>query len=279
MHQYDSKNATSQIFTIDTGDLYANPKTPRNILLNANDFINVQKSPVNEKRRSIKILGEVFFPGIYFVSATTTLSDVIQRAGGLTEIAFQSGVQVRRDSVLTQEKNAYDFFLEEEQKRLLFLKDAKVEIAKEDARMFIEEQKMRAQGRLILDDKMLNGGNSLVLKDKDVIYIPEKNNTITVVGGVQTARGIPYIKNKGPKYYIKQAGGLNQYASKRHIYVFKANGEINKNAKKVQLGDIIYVPQEARERFSYKKVMESINTNVQMAVNILTSIYLIKSLN
>ena len=85
------------------------------------------------------------------------------------------------------------------------------------------------------------------------------------------------LKNKSPKYYIKQAGGFTSYANKKKIFVFKANGEMVINPKKIDIGDSIYIQEKIQiknKTFSFKNFSNILSPLVQA----LTAAALIKSL-
>ena len=59
--------------------------------LNPYDVLSIKPIPLWREGESIELLGEFKFPGIYSLKAGENLSDVINRAGGLTDRAFTKG--------------------------------------------------------------------------------------------------------------------------------------------------------------------------------------------
>ena len=83
------------------------------------------------------------------------------------------------------------------------------------------------------------------------VFIPKNPNTINVLGEVLNPIAFEYTKEINIRSAISNAGGYQDYADKRKVYVIKANGMIekaNRNifVKNVDLepGDTIIVPRK-----------------------------------
>lgn len=90
-----------------------------------------------------------------------------------------------------------------------------------------------------------------ILVDGDNIVIPKNPNTINVLGEVLNPIAFEYSKTLSIRSAIASAGGYQDFADKRKVYVIKANGLIeraNRNifVKNVDLepGDTIIVPRK-----------------------------------
>lgn len=100
--------------------LFQNDET-QNILLEDGDLVSVRASSLYRKEpESVLIQGEVRVPGTYAIRRKERLSEVLQRAGGLTEDAFpEGGILIRRiDKMVTEEQRR---MAAEIQRRLLDL--------------------------------------------------------------------------------------------------------------------------------------------------------------
>jgi protein involved in polysaccharide export with SLBB domain len=73
--------------------------------------------------------------------------------------------------------------------------------------------------------KKPGGGDDVVLKDGDIITIPQRPATVEVVGEVFRPHGVLFKPGKGPDFYWDRAGGLKKSADEGRIYVELANGE------------------------------------------------------
>ena len=68
---------------------------------NLQNFINKR----HEKYLEVSdINGEILRPGKYLVSRNETLTEVIERAGGLTKVAYPLGLNFARETLKTQER-------------------------------------------------------------------------------------------------------------------------------------------------------------------------------
>jgi protein involved in polysaccharide export with SLBB domain len=268
------ENDTNKILQLDIKEILSNPESPSNIILSPNDKIFIPENPKLANTATVTISGEVNFPGTYVITEKESLNDIITRAGGLTEDAYLEGLELNRKSLKNKEIAGHNYFLEQEQKRVLFNQEY---LSNQEATLaFITDQEKKARGRLVIDLKNKESLKTTVLEPNDTIIIPKKDFVIPVIGGVQTARGVLYKTNKKPNYYIKKAGGRNQFALKRTVYVFKHNGVIQKNPKKIEPGDTIYIPQEVKE--SWTKRAQSWNLTIQIIASTLQTVILLQSL-
>ena len=90
-----------------------------------------------------------------------------------------------------------------------------------------------------------------VLLDNDYIIVPRNPNAISVFGEVLNPMAMEYKKNLSLNSAINNAGGFQQYADKRRVYVIKANGIVKKPSRnifvrnvKLEPGDSIIVPRK-----------------------------------
>ena len=81
---------------------------PEKIIVNSNindialfrgDHITVPKKKYYEKIKSVEITGEVKIPGIFPVNNHSTLKEVLEMAGGLSDFALKNGIEIFRDSL------------------------------------------------------------------------------------------------------------------------------------------------------------------------------------
>ena len=95
------------------------------------------------------------------------------------------------------------------------------------------------------------GSIDTTLFDGDSIIVPKNPNSISVLGEVLNPIAFEYSKKLTIKSAINQAGGYQQYADKRRIYVIKANGIVEKANRNIfvrnidlEPGDTIVVPRK-----------------------------------
>jgi protein involved in polysaccharide export with SLBB domain len=64
------------------------------------DIVSVRSSIGYEIQRQVKIEGEVLYPGMYTISnKNERVSDLVERAGGLTALAYTKGASLKREGV------------------------------------------------------------------------------------------------------------------------------------------------------------------------------------
>jgi protein involved in polysaccharide export with SLBB domain len=80
----------------------------------------------------------------------------------------------------------------------------------------------------------------------DSIFIPERLNTVKVMGEVGFETSVLYQEGAAVQYYIEKAGGFTRRSEKGRVVVQYANGETSRDGyfnRKPDAGSVIYVPQ------------------------------------
>ena len=101
-------------------------------------------------------------------------------------------------------------------------------------------------------NRFKNSPSDLTLKDKDTLYVPAINDTISVVGEVLNQNTFVYDGKSDAKDYLEKAGGATELAEEDYIYIVKANGEAKRveneyfwgSSNDVFKGDTIVVPMK-----------------------------------
>ena len=90
------------------------------------------------------------------------------------------------------------------------------------------------------------GREDLVLKDGDIIVVPETPTTVSVVGAVTVPSAVVFDPGKSLSYYISNTGGYSVDAAKDRVIVLRYGGLVQKatDKTKIQVGDIIWVPTQ-----------------------------------
>src|SRR5690606_31045433 len=92
------ESQTAQVFQVDlTTDFEGEGG---NFVLRPYDLVVVRTSPGYEAQKTVRIEGEVLYPGIYTISKKDErITDVIERAGGFTPFAYIRGASLKRDGI------------------------------------------------------------------------------------------------------------------------------------------------------------------------------------
>ncbi len=197
------------------------------------DIVSVHTSTGYQVQRMVRIEGEVQFPGEYaLLEKDESISDLIRRAGGVTEFAYLRGASLQRrasDSKVAAGHSA----LSRQARRDLAQLEAEQEAVQEQALENIAEDNANTDLYFsnyvgIRLDRVLDGAKryDIPLEDQDVIMVPRQLRTVMVRGQVLNPNRVVYQKGKPLSYYINQAGGYTANAHKRKTFVQHANGAV-----------------------------------------------------
>ena len=230
------------------------------------DIVVVRKSPSYKEQKNISAEGEVNFEGLYTLTKKNyRLSDLIKDCGGLTNVAYIRGAKLTR--LMTQEElekrdqanlkaqiQLYEDGLKEGKDLNMVLADSLLALKTNSSNTFpvaINLEKALA---------MPGSSDDILLREGDILHVPEFNNVIKVSGEVMSPVSMSYEKGRNLSYYIRHAGGYNNNASKRKVYGINANGSVVKlssNSKNdIQPGMEIVVPQKnAKKKLSTTEII------------------------
>jgi polysaccharide export outer membrane protein len=95
--------------------------------------------------------------------------------------------------------------------------------------------------------------NDLVLEEGDQLTVPQRPQTVSIIGAVRNPANVLYRDDLGVEDYVRQAGGLIPDAAEKEMYIVRANGAAEggyARARTVSVGDTIVVPErmEAKTR-------------------------------
>ena len=177
--------------------------------LQAGDGVAIRTIPDYAEKTQIELAGEVRFPGVYIFERGETLSDVIDRAGGLTDLAFPEGAFLSRRALIEAEDKELKRLSEKVESELAAAKLQGGEDALEGKDAIAALKALKATGRLVIDLKgILAGVNAdIALEDGDSLRIPKFNGSVSIIGEVQRNVNYTYDGAKSLSDYIEMAGG------------------------------------------------------------------------
>ena len=178
------------------------------------DNVLILRQPNWELQREVIVTGEVQFPGTYSLrTKTEKVSDIIQRAGGLTREAYADGVTFFRtkDSV------------------------GRIGIA-------LPEVLRNPRSR-----------DNIQLQNGDSIFIPRFNAVVNVKGAVNSPVAVTYVPGRSLDYYVRAAGGITRKGDLRYAYVTQPNGKVEatggkfifRSNPKPRPGSTVFVPEKS----------------------------------
>ena len=233
----------------------------------------------------VTLSGQFQYPGKYAINSNTSLLDIYERAGNLTNYAFPYGAILTRKSIQEIEKESLER-AERELAEVLstavtagYLKQNSTDLVSLLALM-TSISNAEPTGRLVseFDPRAIKNDLSLntILEDGDVIYMPRLRNTVTVMGQVLNPVTIPYNPSSSLDDYILAAGGFKDRADKNKTYAILPNGisidpsnsfiNFISGSNKIVPGTTILVPRQARplDGLSLVEVLTPILANLSV---------------
>ena len=195
-------------------------------------------APAGEAARAaerVTLAGEFARPGAYTVRKGERLSELIQRAGGLTAVAFPYGAVFTRERVKRAEEAALRRAASEVDATLAALTakpDPKEPRMAAFARMSARLRAAEPVGRVVVeaDPTLLRVRPDLdtVLEPGDRLFVPMRPNYVTVVGAVQNPSAVRFQSGLTAADYVRRTGGFQATADDSRVFVVLPNGEAHR---------------------------------------------------
>ena len=258
-----------ELFTFSLKDGFVIDGEP-GFILKPYDQIFVRRSPGYQTQINVKVNGEVLFEGTYALTQKTErVSSLVEKAGGVTPYAYVRGAKIARQI------NA------EERRRMQTVLDMARTAGDKDS---IDVSKLELGNiyyvGIDLEAALRNPGSDadIVLREGDQLIIPEYNNTVRISGDVMYPNTVSYVKGKGAKYYIEQAGGYGEKAKKRKTYIVYMNGQVKKtsSSSSIEPGCEIIVPTKQKNQFQLQNILSIATTSASLATMIASIANIIK---
>ncbi len=234
-------------------------------LLQPYDQVIVRRSPAYQAQTNVSISGEVLFSGTFTLTKKSErLSDLVTKAGGLTQFAYVKGARLTRrvDS--------------EERSRMR--KIIQVSGTAQDSLMLRSERLGDTYSVGIdLEEALANPGSDadIVLREGDALHVPELDNTVRISGDVLYPNTVMFEGGKSYRHYIDQAGGYAARAKRNKVYVVYMNGQVTHARKMksnlVQPGCEIIVPvRPERHGWGVQNYLSLATTSASLATMVAT---------
>jgi len=163
----------------------------------------------------------------------------MERAGGLTDLAFVEGTVFTREELKERERKQLETLatrLEADVTQFSLM--VAQETGKDASQALTVGQSLLANirsatpvGRLVIDlqrsmSAQPGSEQDVVLKDGDRLLVPRVTQEVTVVGEVQSVTSHLYRAELSRDDYIAMSGGLTPRADEDRIYVVRADGSV-----------------------------------------------------
>ena len=251
------------------------------------DEVHVRKSPVNSVTKNVTVEGAVNFAGDYAMySRNYRLSDLVKAAGGLSESAFPEGARLYR-KMTDEERSQRESVMKLSQIQLYeesMNSESEYDITLADSLMNLKLELGDVYAVAINLETAINepgGSEDIVLRENDVLTVPQYTSTIKVSGEVRYPITLNYKKGENLSYYIKRAGGYTDRAKKSGVYAIYMNGGVSEVSKRsssdIKPGCEIVVPSKsAVKKMSTAEIIAIGSSTASIATMIVTLVNLLK---
>ncbi len=234
---------------------------PLTIAVMPGDEIKVNALSSDRELGAVLLSGEFNKPGYYTISRGEKLSQLIERAGGLTEQSYPYGAVFTRESVRRKEQQDFDRAAQELKEQLL-AKSASGELEGQQIgavqALITSIQSTKAIGRVVTETDptvlQVRPELDMLVEAGDVIYMPKRVSFVNVTGEVLNPGALAFVPGEDVEGYLDSAGGMRQFADDDRIFVVKPNGRAqpvsasawNYDPVQIPPGSTIVVPRDAK---------------------------------
>ncbi len=229
------------------------------------DIISIRPKETLVEKGVVRLIGEFKYPGVYSFKKGETLSELMNRAGGVNKDAYPYGAVFTRESTRKLEQKAFRRAADELNSSLFtavasgtfkssggaggisMLQSLTKELEETDAlgRIVVEADPSILEVKPELDIKLEVG---------DALFMPKRTRTVSVVGQVLNAGTLLFDPSFDAVEYLEQSGGYNDSADEDRVFVVLPNG----TARSLELswwgykptnippGSTIIVPRDTR---------------------------------
>ena len=235
--------------------------------LQSRDIVTVREIPDWNREDAISLRGAVLFPGKYVISPGETISSVIERAGGLTDLAFPEGAIFNRVVIARREAERAQAFAADIRQTYAsrLLTEETTSTGLEEVLLITQQlDTFEGQGRLLVDlPAALSGisGADYEVEDGDELIIPRSSDTVSVVGEVRQPGTHIFQAGLSVEDYISLSAGVTKRSDQSAIYIVRANGSVTTfdsswwrfseaGMQTLRPGDSIVVPVDSQHKES-----------------------------
>ena len=254
----------SELLQIDLAAILSG-NSAADVLLQPFDVLTIKELPEWSTRESVTLLGEVRFPGSYPIRRGETLRSVIERAGGLSTLAFTRGAVFTREELRQRELQQAKELSQRLRRDLaaVAIQTSQASQSGDATQSALAAQALLSQledaspvGRLVinLDGVLARGVGSrddIILRNGDQLIVPKIKQEVAVIGEVQNSTAHLYRAGLSRNDYLSLSGGLTNRADGKRTYVVRADGSVvastggwfgKRGDLNIQPGDTIVVP-------------------------------------
>jgi len=210
--------------------------------------------------RQAKISGAVLKPGSYTMAAGQTINDLIEKAGGYTENAYQFGAIYLNEDAKKINELSKEILYQEFLDSIIAASQQNLGDLTPVVKLTEEIKNTAANGRVVINLLNDQSADLYNIKEGDELFVPERNNVVYVYGEISSEGAVMYSDNQDVEYFVEKSGGYKKFADNASIYILHPNGESQlyrskrsiferspKSEIKIYPGSIIFVPRALDE--------------------------------
>jgi protein involved in polysaccharide export with SLBB domain len=250
------------------------------VLLKAGDVLTIRQiGGWTDIGGAISVSGEVMHPGRYGIQRGEHLSSILKRAGGFSGEAYPYAAILDRAQVREAAAKSREDMVSQIQAQSSVVtpgssgsagpsgsssssssRNSAAAQERERQQLLAKLKQLQPNGRLLIHvssqiEKWQGTQLDVEVRPGDTLYIPKKPAFVMVAGQVYNPIAITFSTGKHAGWYLKQAGGPTTLASRKDIFVVRANGTVvgrnsgdwwsgNVLGTTLQAGDTIFVPEK-----------------------------------
>jgi protein involved in polysaccharide export with SLBB domain len=277
IERLDPETLKNQLISFDLGRLVLQHDATQDLELEPGDVISIFSDadiriPVAKQTKFVRLEGEFVHAGVYSVDPGETLRHLVERAGGLSPNAYLYASDFTRLSTRAVQQARIDEYV---QSLSLAIQRNAINVAASSAAQTVAAgtaaqsgeqnllaslRQIRATGRIVLSLQPSSSGvdslPNIALEDGDSLVVPHVPATVNVVGAVYDQNSFLFADRARAGTYLRQAGGLNRDADRRHEFIIRADGEVVSrdsstepwgsefNNLRINPGDTIVIPEK-----------------------------------
>lgn len=251
-------------------------KNLRDVNLSDGENVFVRQYPI----KTVSISGAVKNPGTYGINDGDGILELVLRAGGYSENAYEFGGILENNAALSANIFAKDQLYRSLLSSIIDNTQMQPSALESLGLLLSEIKNAEVTGRVVtefsIDKLKQDPSKNTVLHNGDKLFIPEKINHLYIFGQVSNQGTSTYVEGEGIDFYIDKQGGLLESADLKNIFVIHPNGtsQAIKKARNVFVGKsseidlypgtIVFIPKEYENIF----VTQSIQAYASILGNI-----------
>ena len=258
--------------TINIGRAVEAADEAADVPLKPGDVLTIhQISGWNDIGASVTVNGEVGYPGTYGIQDGERLSSRAQARRRIAQHRLCSRRSLTRAQVKDFEEKSRAELIRQIETTSAATKisptlsgsdqSATLQLIVQQQQQVLQRLRTQpASGRMVIKigsdiAAWENSAADIELRAGDVLNVPKRPGFVLITGQVYNSAAITYTPGKNAGWYLRRAGGPTEMASKKEVFVIRANGSVvgrdsgqrfgeDVLSTKLDPGDVLVVPQK-----------------------------------